>query len=130
MRRLIVSLVLGAAIGTGIGLYVGWVVAPVQYVNADMANLAARYKNEYTIMVAAGYQVDHDLNEAIRRLRSLGYPNVPIYVRDVTERYISESGIGKETDIRLLVTLSKDLGHFTPPMYAFAAPTAAPTPSS
>jgi hypothetical protein len=130
MRRLIVSLVLGAAIGVGIGLYIGWVISPVQYINADMSNLAPRYKDEYTIMVASGYQVDHDLNEAIRRLRPLGFPNVPVYVRDVTERYISESGIGKESDIRLLVALSKDLGHFTPPMYAFAASTAVPTPNS
>jgi hypothetical protein len=130
MRRLIISLILGAAIGAGIGLYIGWVVAPVQYVNADMSNLAPRFKDEYTVIVAAAFQVDGDLNEAITRLRPLGYPNVPVYVRDVTERYISESGIGKEADIRSLVVLSRALGHYTPPMYAFAVPTAIPTPGS
>lgn len=130
MRRLVFSIVIGLGIGLAVGLYIGWVLAPVQYVQSKMSDLSTRYKDEYTVMIAAAYQVDGDLNEAIRRLQPLGISNIPLYVRDVTERYISESGTGKETDIRTLVVLSRALGYYTPPMQAFTVPTAISTPGS
>ena len=128
MRRLVLSLVIGLAVGLAIGVYYGWVVSPVQYIESRMSNLSPRYKDEYTVMVAAAFQVDGDINEAIRRLQPLGVANIPLYVRDVTERYISESGIGKEADIRSLVALSRQLGYFTPPMQSFTLPTSTPGP--
>ena len=130
MRRLVFSIVIGLGVGLAVGLYIGWVLAPVQYIQSKMSDLNTRYKDEYTVMIAAAYQVDGDLNEAIRRLQPLGISNIPQYVRDVTERYISESGTGKETDIRTLVVLSRALGYYTPPMQAFTIPTALPTPGS
>ncbi len=128
MRRLVLSLLIGLAVGVAIGLFIGWDIAPVQYVQNRMSDLSSRYKDEYTVMVAAAFQVDGDINEAIRRLQPLGVSNIPLYVRDVTERYISESGTGREADIRSLVVLSKQLGYFTPPMQSFLPP--APTPGS
>jgi hypothetical protein len=128
MRRLVLSLVIGLAVGLAIGIYYGWVVSPVQYIESRMANMSPRYKDEYTIMVAAAFQVDGDINEALRRLQPLGVANIPLFVRDVTERYISESGIGKEADIRSLVVLSRQLGYFTPPMQSFMLPTSTPGP--
>jgi hypothetical protein len=129
MRRLVVSLLIGLAVGLAVGLYFGWVISPVQYVESQMANLSRRYKDEYTVMVAAAYQVDGDITEAIRRLQPLGVQqNIPLYVRDVTERYISESGTGKEADIRSLVVLSRQLGYYTPAMQAFMLPTPTPGP--
>jgi hypothetical protein len=128
MRRLALSLLIGLAVGLAVGLYFGWVISPVQYVESQMTNLSRRYKDEYTVMVAAGYQVDGDVTEAIRRLQPLGVLNIPLYVRDVTERYISESGTGKEADIRSLVVLSRQLGYYTPAMQAFMLPTPTPGP--
>jgi hypothetical protein len=130
MQRLVLSVLLGVVVGAIIGLLIGWEIAPVQYTDTRMVNLSRRYKDDYTVMVAAAFQVDGDINEAIRRLQPLGVPNIPLYVRDVTERYISESGTGNEADIRNLVVLSRQLGYFTPPMQAFTLPTAAPTPGS
>ncbi len=103
MLRLVLSIVIGLGLGLGIGLYVGWNLVPVQYVESPMSALSPRYKDDYVVMVAAAYQVDGDLNEAIRRLQPMGVSNIPVYVRDVTERYISESGSGNENDIRTLV---------------------------
>jgi hypothetical protein len=128
MGRIFLLIVVGAAIGAGIGLVIGWNIAPVQYVDSRLSDLDQRYKDDYTVMVAAAYQVDGDLNEVIRRLQPLGVSNIPVYVRDVTERYISESGTGNENDIRTLVVLSRALGYYTPPMQAFTLPTSAPTP--
>src|SRR5258708_35840150 len=130
MGRIFLVIVVGAAIGAGIGLVIGWYVAPVQYVNSRLSDLDQRYKDDYTVMVAAAYQVDGDLNEAIRRLQPLGASNIPVYVRDVTERYISESGTGNENDIRTLVVLSRALGYYTPARQAFTLPTPIPTPVS
>jgi hypothetical protein len=130
MQRFVLSLLIGLAVGVAVGLFIGWVLAPLQYVENRMASLSQHYKDDYTVMVAAAYQVDGDLNEAIRRLQPLGIPNIPLYVRDVTERYISESGTGREADIRNLVVLSRQLGYFTPPMQAFLLPTPVPTPGS
>ncbi len=129
MRRFVLSIVIGLFLGSAIGLYIGWVAAPVERIQSPLADLSRRYKDEYTVMVAAAYQVDGDVNEAIRRLQPLFATgsNIPLYVRDVTERYISESGTGKETDIRNLVVLSRALGYYTPLMQAFAAPTIIPT---
>ncbi|MEP7284490.1 MAG: hypothetical protein ABI947_01825 [Chloroflexota bacterium] len=127
MQRIIVSILLGLGVGAALGLYIGWVLSPVQYVQSPMASLSQHYKDEYTVMVASAYQVDGDINEAVRRLQPLGISNIPQYVRDVTERYISESGTGKEADIRTLVGLSCELGYCTAPMQAFTLPTAVPT---
>jgi hypothetical protein len=128
MRRFVLSLLIGLAVGAATGLFIGWVVAPLQYIDNRMINLSQRYKDDYTVMVAAAFQVDGDTNEAIRRLQSIYVGNIPVYVRDVTERYISASGTGREADIRNLVVLSRQLGYFTAPMQAFLLPTAVPTP--
>lgn len=115
---------IGLAVGLGIGLFFGWNVLPVQLVEIfGMSNLRPQFQDDYTVMVAEAYQVDSDLNEALERLRPLGISNILTYVRDVTERYISASGTGKEFDIRDLVVLSCALGYCTPPMQLFRLPT-------
>ncbi len=116
-------------LGLGIGLFLGWVQFPVITVNSGMQALSQVDKDRYTVMVAQGFAYDGDPAEALRRLQPLGVANVPIYVRDVTERFISESGSGSDKDIRALVALSSALGYLTPPMQAFVVvPTATPPP--
>src|SRR5438309_1032213 len=113
MRRFLLSILIGLIVGSSIGLLIGWQLAPVERVEGPLTNLARRYKDDYTVMVAAAYQVDGDLTEALQRLKPLGETNIPLYVRGVTERYISESGTGREADIRNLVVLSRALGYYT-----------------
>ena len=114
MVRFLISLIIGALIGMGIGLFVGWVVSPVEYVESPAAALAQRYKDDYTVMIAAGYRKDGDVNAAIQRLRVLGTNNVPLYVQEITERYITSSR--NIEDIRNLVALAEGLGRLTPIM--------------
>jgi hypothetical protein len=129
MRRFVVALLIGGLVGIGIGLFLGWGPFPVITVDNQMRALSQLDKDRYTVMVAKAYEADLDVNEAISRLRPLGVENIPAYVRDVTERKISESGTGNQAEIRYLVSLSRVLGYFTPPMQPFAvAPT--PTPQS
>jgi hypothetical protein len=114
MLRFLISLLLGLAAGALIGLYLGWVQFPVQYVDSPAQNLSQRFKDEYTVMVAGGYLNDGDVNGAVERLRVLGVENIPSFVQEVTERYISNSR--NVDDIRSLVALSQSLGRLTPIM--------------
>jgi hypothetical protein len=112
--RFIVSLLIGLAVGLGLGLYLGWVQFPVEFVNSPITELAPRYKDEYTVMIAAGYSADQDLVGAVERLRVLGVENIPAYVQETTERYITNSR--NVDDIRYLVILAEGLDRLTPIM--------------
>lgn len=114
MTRFLLSLFVGAVLGLGVGLYLGWVRFPVEYVDSPARDLSPRYQDEYTVMVAAGYLFDDDLQGAVERLRVLGVDNVPEYVQSVTERYITNSR--DVDDIRKLVALSEGFGRLTPLM--------------
>jgi hypothetical protein len=112
MLRVVISLILGVIVGIAVGLYLGWVQFPVEYVNSPAPDLAQRYKDEYTVMVADGYLADRDSQGAIARLRVLGVQNVPEYVQNMAERFISTSR--DVDDIRVLVALSEGLGRTSP----------------
>ncbi len=108
MIRFVLSLVVGLVIGVGIGLYLGWVQFPVEYIDSPASSLSQRYRDEYTVMIAAGFLGDGDTQGAIERLRVLGVENVPEYVQLTAERFISTSRDFR--DIQYLVALSEGLG--------------------
>jgi hypothetical protein len=66
--KFLIAVILGAAAG----LFYGWVVNPVEYVDIAPQSLRADYKTDYVLMVAEAYQVDHDLGLSVRRLARLG----------------------------------------------------------
>jgi hypothetical protein len=66
--KFLIAVILGAAAG----LFYGWVVNPVEYVDIAPESLRVDYKTDYVLMVAESYQVDHDLGLAVRRLALLG----------------------------------------------------------
>lgn len=117
MRRFLLSLILGLGLGAGVGVLLGWGPFAVVYVNGPASALAQQYRDEYTVMVAAGYRADNDALSAIERLQILGEDNVPLYVQEVTERYISNSR--DINDIYHLVALSEGLGRLTEIMMPF-----------
>ena len=65
------------AIGAAAGLYYGWAVNPVRYVDVTPNTLATDYKTDYVLMVAEAYRADADLDQAMHRLAFLGDP-VPL----------------------------------------------------
>jgi hypothetical protein len=115
--RFFLSIVGGIVLGIAVGLFIGWVLYPTEYTNSAITSLAPRYRDDYTVMIAAGYAADGDLTGVVERLRKLGVDNVPQYVQETTERYITNSR--DLTDIRLLVNLSEGLGRLTPLMDNF-----------
>jgi hypothetical protein len=117
MTRFILSLLIGLIIGFGIGLGLGWWgPEPFSIVVVDnpLSDLDDKYKEEYTVMVAGGYLVDGDTMGAVERLRILAVDNVPLYVQELTERFITNSRDLEE--IKRLVALSEGLGRLTPIM--------------
>jgi hypothetical protein len=124
MVRFFLSLLGGVLLGLVVGLYFSYVQFPVRYINSPAQGLAEHYKDDYTVMIAAGYLADHDALGAMERLRVLGEDNVPEYVQSVTERYISNSR--DVQDIRYLVALSEGLGRLTPIMQPYRQVNATP----
>lgn len=99
-------------IGIALGLYLGWVQFPVEYIDSPALALEQRYKDEYTVMIAAGYLADANTMGAIERLRVLGVENVPEYVQQTAERFITNSRDIR--DIQYLIALSEGLGRTSP----------------
>jgi hypothetical protein len=66
--KFLIAVILGAAVG----LFYGWVVNPVEYVDIAPQSLRVDYRTDYVLMVAEAYQVDHDLGLSVRRLALLG----------------------------------------------------------
>jgi hypothetical protein len=60
------------AIGIAAGLYYGWVVDPVEFVDATPDMLRVDYKTDYVLMVSESFHADQDLELAISRLADLG----------------------------------------------------------
>jgi hypothetical protein len=63
---------LSIAFGMGLGLYYGWVVNPVKYVDTTPDTLRADFRDDYILMAAEIYHQDHDLQAAIHRIGALG----------------------------------------------------------
>jgi hypothetical protein len=62
------------ALGIGIaaGIFYGWKVAPVSYVDTTPDTLREDYRVEYVLMVAETFESEEDLEAAARRLAFLG----------------------------------------------------------
>lgn len=117
MGRFFTSLLVALVIGAMIGLYLGWVQFPAQTQAADADALAARYKEDFALMVAAGFQADRDTNAAAERLRLIGVTDAPGYIQMVTERAIANSI--PLADIQNLVALAEAMNRLTPAMQPY-----------
>ncbi len=111
------SLIIGLALGLAAGIYIGWVQAPVEYINSPLSALDQDHLDDYTLMIAYGYEADGDLSGAVDRLRRLNVQSVPAYVQNTTERFITQSR--NIEDIRQLVALAEAMGRLTPLMEAY-----------
>lgn len=112
--RFLISLLVALIIGAALGLYLGWVQFPARAGSSPAQALDGRYKDDYVVMIASAYLLERDVTAALDRLRLIGVPNIPAYVQDVTERYISTSR--SVADIQRLVALAEGLGRLTPIM--------------
>src|ERR1700690_2396290 len=75
-------LLIGLAIGLGIGLYYAWLVNPLILTEISPAYLQADNKQLYAIAVSLTYAEDHDLIQAANRLNGLGMGDPFQYLAD------------------------------------------------
>jgi hypothetical protein len=97
-------LLLSTLIGLGAGLYYGWVVSPVEYVDTTPASLRADFRTDYTLMVAEIFQADQDAEAAARRLALLGNPP-PDSLAATALEFARHNGYSP-SDLTLLQTLT------------------------
>jgi len=116
MFRVFLSTVIGVIAGILLGVGLGWYF-PAEYRDSELSELATVHQDNYTVMIAAGYVRDGDIQGALGRLQLLDVENVPLYVQDMTERYITNSR--DLDDIQLLVALSDGFGRLTPVMQPY-----------
>jgi hypothetical protein len=66
------KLLLFLAAGIGIGLFYGWVIEPVEFVDTTPETLRADYRADYVLMIAEAYHTEKDAELAARRLAVFG----------------------------------------------------------
>jgi hypothetical protein len=109
--RIILFLVM-IVIGFGVGMYYGWMVNPVRYVNTTPDTLRYDYKADYALMVAEVYESEQNLTLAARRLALMGGESPG---RTVQRAIMDGRAIGYSTqDLALLEKLSFDLQTWSP----------------
>jgi len=119
-----IFILLGLALGAGLGLAVGWVFWPTEFTDANPAVLDDGYRRDYVQLIADSYALDNNLAVAQQRIGDLGEDG-PQYVLAVLIDMILRQE--DETAIRRLARLANDIGQYTPAMAPYlAAPEAAP----
>jgi hypothetical protein len=109
MSRWIQAL-LALALGLIFGLFYGWKIAPVEYVDLAPNTLAPKYQAEYILMVAEAYQGEKDLNQAARRLARLGSASPAEIITQGLETYPYTAA-----ETALLEKLLKEIRAWQPP---------------
>lgn len=107
-----IGFLLAILVGVAAGLFYGWRISPVEYVDTTPDSLRVDYKSDYVLMVAEAYSADNDLAQAVRRLAFLGYALPNQIVREAI--LFAESHGYTDTDIALMRRLGRDLESFAP----------------
>ena len=118
-RTALLLILVGMAAGAGLGLYIGWVAAPVQYVNTAPGSLQHAFKDDYVLMIATAYAGDGDLPAARAQLVGLGFADPAAAVTAAYQR-LAAAGL-PDADQQRLAGLAQALG-------APAGATVSPTP--
>ena len=125
----------GFVIGVSLGLLYTWVLDPPPLTDTTPAALNPHDKVIYTILIAAAYVSDGDLDRARSRLAELEDPDIERTIIVLAERYINERRDAR--DVRALARLADALGGTSAAMRPFIAtrtptstliPTATPQP--
>jgi hypothetical protein len=62
----------GLAVGLALGIWVSWVLEPVQYTDTSPSSMRVEFKDQYRAAIASAYNATHNLERARARLSLLG----------------------------------------------------------
>jgi hypothetical protein len=120
-------LLLSLAGGAIIGVVTGWIAWPVSYVDTEVYDLKPGYQDDYILMTGDAYYLDHNLDEAQRRLSQLQEPDIRARVAALAR---SKMAAGEPVDeIRPLVVLAQALDAADQEMLEYVV-TETPTPTA
>ena len=111
-----ITFLLAILLGIAAGLYYGWVISPVEYVDTTPDTLRIDYKTDFVLMVAEVYQAEGDIETAARRLALLG-DEAPVSLTQQAQDYAHANGYG-QTDLNLLTQLRDGLQNWNPADFA------------
>ena len=104
-----IQILLVAILGLAAGLFYGWRIAPVEYIDLAPNTLRADYRAEYILMVAEAYKSEKDLDLAARRLALLSSAH-PV---EIIAENLDESDYTK-IEIELLEELQREIRTWQP----------------
>jgi len=107
-----IGFLIAISLGIAAGLFYGWVINPVEYVDTTPDSLRIDFKSDYVLMVAEIFQVEGDVELAARRLAFLG-DDPPLEIAQQVITYASQAGYS-ETDREILLTLRDSLQTWNP----------------
>ena len=107
-----IGFILAILLGAAAGMFYGWVVSPVKYVDTTPDSLRVDYKSDYVLMVAEAYSADRDLALAVQRLSALGSAIPSELVREAI--LFAESQGYTDADVALMRSLARDLETWSP----------------
>ena len=98
---------LAIAAGLGLGLYYGWVVSPLAYVDTNPTTLRLDFRADYTLMVAESFRRDQNIENAAQRLAYLGNEAPAGFAAEALN--FAQKNNFNPVDISLLQTLEEAL---------------------
>lgn len=113
-------LLIGLAVGIGLGLFIGWELLPVPPEPTTPDTMRADYQDEYIRLVSVSYQVERDLGRARERLAALDADAPTARLVEMTERWIARDRT--PALIAPLARLARDLGVETASMRPYLEP--------
>jgi len=121
----------GLLVGLGLSLAYTWVFDPPPLTMTTQAALNPHDREVYTVLVAAAYAADGNLDQAKKRLARLEDPDIENTIVHLAERHIRE---GRDVrDVRALARLANNLGRTSAavrPFIATPSPTSTPSPTA
>jgi hypothetical protein len=112
--------ILAILVGVLAGLFYGWYVSPVEYVDTTLESLRVDYKSDYVLMVAEAFNVEKDPSMAARRLARLGPESPNELVREAI-LFAEDQGY-TDADVALMRSLGSALEAISPPAVQGQAP--------
>jgi len=116
-RASLLTFLAALAVGLSLGLYIGWVVSPVQWVDNEPASLQQTFKDDYLLMIATAYSQDGNLASAQAELTQLGFADSGAAVAEAALRFVASQK--PETEVRQLAHLAAALGTTPPELQPF-----------
>jgi hypothetical protein len=111
MPRWLPPLIL-SIIGIALGLFYGWIINPVKFVDTTPASLRVDYRTDYILMVAEAYHADQNVELAVRRLAIFGSETPATLASQAVQ--VGRQTNYSENDLTLLQELTRAMQAYQP----------------